>query len=129
MKAPNEVANLPILKISDIRPFGCRAWYKVPEAERTKLSPKAREAVLLSFLSHGNGFVLWDLGKQKVVRSRDVIFDEDNFPYQAYHTSSNPTALTPPPEFPVNATPVVSTPSSSACQVVLRGVSSFGYPA
>lgn len=55
-------------------------WYKVSEAERSKLSPKAREAVLLSFLSHGNGYVLWDLGKRKVIRSRDVIFEDDIFP-------------------------------------------------
>lgn len=102
MKAPNEVAHLPVLRLADIHSFGCRTWYKVPEAERTKLSPKAREAILLSFLSHGNGYVLWDLGKRKVVKSRDVIFDDSVYPYQSYNSSGQPTLAGLPVDFPVS---------------------------
>ena len=62
-------------------PFGCQAWYKVPEACRKKLDPKARCSILLSYLSDKKGYCLWDLQKRAVVKSRDVIFDDGIFPY------------------------------------------------
>lgn len=110
LKAPNEVANLPLLKLSDARPFGCCVWYKVPEAERNKLSPKARAAVLLLFLSHGNGFVVWDLGKRRVIRLRDVIFDEETFSYKSYGAPQVNMAI-PPVDFPMNSDDQCGLPS------------------
>lgn len=107
MKAPNAVANLPLLKVLDTHPFGCRAWYKIPEAERNKLSPKAGQAVLLSYLSHGNGYVLWDLTKRKVLRSRDVIFEDDVFPYKEHEKpTTSPAEPIVSPDFPVVPVPV-----------------------
>lgn len=65
-------------------------WYKVPEANRRKLDPKGRSAMLLSYLSDGNGYQLWDLASRTVIKSRDVIFDHDILPYQQSLAPSPP---------------------------------------
>jgi transposase InsO family protein len=80
-KSPNSILNLPQVNFSTIQPFGCLTWYKVPEPDRKKLDPKARSSILLSYLSDGNGYSLWDLEKRSVIKSRDVVFDELVFPY------------------------------------------------
>ena len=53
----------------------------MPEASRKKLDPKARQLLLLSYLSDGKGFCLWDIEKRSIIKSRNVIFDHDTFPY------------------------------------------------
>lgn len=60
-KIPTVLANMKSVAVKDSHPFGCRAWYRVPDALRSKLEPKARQEVLLSYQSDGNGFVVWDL--------------------------------------------------------------------
>ncbi|PLW36917.1 hypothetical protein PCANC_21208 [Puccinia coronata f. sp. avenae] len=55
-KAPTLVLGLSTVNLSDLHPFGCMAWYKVPKANRKKLDPKGRAAILLSYLLDGNGF-------------------------------------------------------------------------
>ncbi|PLW57335.1 hypothetical protein PCANC_02453 [Puccinia coronata f. sp. avenae] len=78
--------------LSTLHPFGCLSWYKVPEANRKKLNPKGRAAMLLSYLSDGNGYRLWDLGKRQVVMSRDVVFQDFTFPYTT-ELSADPPAI------------------------------------
>jgi transposase InsO family protein len=80
-KSPSEILNVPSASIHSLHPFGCLAWFKVPEANRKKLDPKAQSSILLSYLSNGAGFRLWDMERRSVVKSRDVIFDHLNFPY------------------------------------------------
>lgn len=78
---PNSILKLPLINPQHLHPFGCLAWYKVPEASRKKLDPKGRVSILLSYISDGGGFKLWDLDKRVVVKSRDVIFEDFSFPY------------------------------------------------
>lgn len=91
--SPNRINNCPLINPAYLRPFGCLVWYKVPEASRKKLDPKGRASILLSYISHGAGYHLWDLEKKCVVNSRDVMFVESVFPY----TSS----LVTTPEAPI----------------------------
>lgn len=79
--SPSSVPNSPPISFKNLHPFGCLAWYKIPEAGRKKLDPKAKSAILLSYLADGKGYRLWDLHSQAVVKSRDVLFDETRFPY------------------------------------------------
>ncbi|PLW34299.1 hypothetical protein PCASD_17274 [Puccinia coronata f. sp. avenae] len=79
--SPNSILNLPSINLADIHPFGCLTWYKVPEPDRKKLDPKARASILLSYLTDGNGYRVWDLEKRSVIKSRDVIFEDQTFPY------------------------------------------------
>jgi hypothetical protein len=81
-KEPNSLLGFDSLKVDCLHPFGCLFWYKVPEANRKKLDPKARQAILLLYLSDGNGYCLWDLFSKNIVKSRDVLFSNDNFPYK-----------------------------------------------
>ncbi|KAI7942641.1 hypothetical protein MJO28_012668 [Puccinia striiformis f. sp. tritici] len=80
-KTPASILQNPPADLRKIHPFGCLTYYKIPEADRSKLDKKARAAILLSYLSDGNGFRLWDLEKRTVVKSRDVLFEENVFPY------------------------------------------------
>lgn len=70
-----------------LHPFGCLAWFKIPEANRKKLDPKACASILLSYLSDGKGYRLWDLERKVVVKSRDYMFEDSRFPYSSPVTS------------------------------------------
>lgn len=78
-----------------LHPFGCLVWYKVPEANRKKLYPKGRASMLLSYLANGNSYRLWDLESRTVIKSRDVVFRDDVFPYKhpIKQTSRAPVCL------------------------------------
>jgi hypothetical protein len=80
-KSPNSILGIDSVKISSLHPFGCLSWYKVPEANRKKLDPKACLSLMLSFLANGGGYRLWDVAKRVVIKSRDVIFNHGSFPY------------------------------------------------
>lgn len=90
---PNSVSGLPDVEISYTHPFGCLGWFKVPEASRKKLDPKARLSVLLSYLPDGKGFRLWDLECRVVVKNRDVMFDHARFPYGSSLSPSTPPVI------------------------------------
>ena len=63
--------------VSSLRICGCSAYAHVPRAERRKLDSKARKCVLLGY---GTNYRLYDLGRMKVIHSRDVVFDETSMP-------------------------------------------------
>jgi hypothetical protein len=39
--------------------------------------------MLLSYLTDGNGYRVWDLEKRTVVKTRDLIFDDSVFPFKS----------------------------------------------
>jgi hypothetical protein len=57
--------------------FGCRAFVHVPKDERSKLDNKTKQCIFLGFEDDGFGYRLWDPEEKKIIRSRDVIFFED----------------------------------------------------
>ena len=59
--------------------FGCDAYVHVPKEQRTKLDFKSKRCIFLGYGEDQYGFRLWDPVVQKVVRSRDVIFNEKSF--------------------------------------------------
>ncbi|PLW27875.1 hypothetical protein PCASD_25101 [Puccinia coronata f. sp. avenae] len=89
-KAPNEILGKPLVNLSTLHPFGCLVWYKVPKANRQKLDAKGRPSLLLSYLGDGNGYRLWDLEKKSVIKSRDVLFVDETFPYGSELTCQPP---------------------------------------
>jgi transposase InsO family protein len=62
---------------SGLKVFGCPVYVHIPSEERSKLDPKFRQCV---FLGYGKGvkvYKFWDSTANKVVISRDVVFDEN----------------------------------------------------
>ena len=60
-----------------LRVFGCRAFVRIPKDERLKLDVKAKPCIFLGYSHEEFGYKLWDPMSRKVVRSRDVVFLED----------------------------------------------------
>lgn len=63
------------LNLDKIKVFGCDAYVHVPKEERHgKLDAHSRKMILMGYTA--NGYRLWDPKKEKIITSRDVIFDE-----------------------------------------------------
>jgi transposase InsO family protein len=63
--------------VSHIRPFGCRAYAFIERKHRaSKFGGRSRFCRLLGMEEYSKGYTLWDPHARKVIRSRDVIFDE-----------------------------------------------------
>ncbi|PLW19450.1 hypothetical protein PCASD_11978 [Puccinia coronata f. sp. avenae] len=65
-KAPASILGHSPISLSQLHPFGCLTWYKVPKANRKKLNLKGREAIPLSYFTDGNGYRLWDMERDIV---------------------------------------------------------------
>ncbi|CAL1407753.1 unnamed protein product [Linum trigynum] len=60
-----------------LRVFGCKAYVHVPKDEREKLDEKAKPCIFMGYGREEFGYRLWDPIARKIIRSRDVIFLED----------------------------------------------------
>ncbi|VFQ70960.1 unnamed protein product [Cuscuta campestris] len=60
-----------------LRVFGCKAFVHVPKDERSKLDVKTRQCIFVGYGHDEFGYRLYDPVEKKLVRSRDVIFMED----------------------------------------------------
>ncbi len=62
--------------VSHLRVFGSKAFALVPDVNRQKLDPKAKECVFVGYSEGSKAYRLWNPASQKIVISRNVIFDE-----------------------------------------------------
>ncbi|VFQ61773.1 unnamed protein product [Cuscuta campestris] len=60
-----------------LRVFGCKDFVHVPKDERSKLDVKTRQCIFVGYGHDEFGYRLYDPVEKKLVRSRDVIFMED----------------------------------------------------
>ncbi|KAG6771904.1 hypothetical protein POTOM_023299 [Populus tomentosa] len=74
---PNRVWKGKDVSYAHLRVFGCRAFVHVPRDERSKLDSKTKQCIFLGSEDDEFGYRLWDPKEKKIVRSRDVIFFED----------------------------------------------------
>ena len=59
--------------------FGCEAYAFIPREKTTKLSAHATKCIFLSYGADGEfGYRLWDPENRKLIRSSDVVFNEDS---------------------------------------------------
>ncbi|CAL2259664.1 unnamed protein product [Prunus armeniaca] len=56
---------------------GCVSHVHVPDSKRTKLDDKSLRCVLLGVSEESKAYRLYDLVSQKILVSRDVVFEED----------------------------------------------------
>ncbi|RVW91534.1 Retrovirus-related Pol polyprotein from transposon TNT 1-94 [Vitis vinifera] len=59
------------------RVFGCISHVHVPDSKRTKLDDKSFSCVLLGVSEESKAYKLYDPISQKIIISRDVVFEED----------------------------------------------------
>ncbi|KAK3038516.1 hypothetical protein RJ639_029316 [Escallonia herrerae] len=61
---------------SFLKVFGCIAYAHIDKEERKKLDSKSQKCVFIGYGGDEYGYRLWDYKHNKIIRSRDVIFDE-----------------------------------------------------
>uniref|UniRef100_A0A2N9HLW0 Integrase catalytic domain-containing protein n=1 Tax=Fagus sylvatica TaxID=28930 RepID=A0A2N9HLW0_FAGSY len=57
--------------------FGCKTFAHVPKEQRLKLDDKATPCIFVGYGDAEFGYKLWDPKKKKMIRSRDVVFHEN----------------------------------------------------
>lgn len=75
--SPNKLWNNEIHNLESLRVFGCKAMVHVPDEKRKKLDNKSIECIFLGYENNMKGYRFYDVKKEKVIISRDVIFLED----------------------------------------------------
>ena len=73
---PKKVWTGKKLNYSHLKIFGCEAFVHIPKENRTKLDDKSMKCIFLGYADEEFGYHLWDLVKHKIIRNRDVIFNE-----------------------------------------------------
>src|SRR5215469_13750901 len=73
-KTPNEVYYGTKPNIAHLYPFGATIYAHIPDAQRQKLDPKARECQFIGYKPGAKAYRCWNPSARKVIISRDVIF-------------------------------------------------------
>ena len=84
--------------------FGCTAYMHIPDEKRSKLDKKSRRCIFIGYPEHSKGYKLYDPGSGKMVRSRNVIFVEDDFKDNNVSRERQPKDLLKDVEFVDNET-------------------------
>ncbi|KAL5811668.1 hypothetical protein ACOSQ3_026618 [Xanthoceras sorbifolium] len=74
---PEEVWSRKEVNISHLRVFGCISYVHIDSAERSKLDAKSNKCVFVGYGGDEFGYRFWDYENRKIIRSRDVIFNEN----------------------------------------------------
>jgi hypothetical protein len=61
---------------SFLKTFGCEAFVHIDKENRTKLEAKSKKCTFIGYGVNDFGYRLWDYENNKIIRSRDVIFNE-----------------------------------------------------
>ena len=69
--------------------FGCLAYASTFSHQRTKFAPREKSCVFIGYPFGIKGYKLFDLNTEKIFISKDVVFNEDIFPF---HTSTSITS-------------------------------------
>ena len=62
--------------VSNLRIFGCIAYVHVPAEKRTKLDKKSVKCIMIGYCAESKGYKLFDPIARKILKSRDVEFNE-----------------------------------------------------
>lgn len=73
---------------SSFRIFGCACWPNLRPYNKHKLQLRSKECVFLGYSNMHKGFKCLDVATGRVYISRDVVFDEDVFPFSKLHPNA-----------------------------------------
>ena len=77
-------------RVNRLRVFGCDAYTHIPKDERTKFDSKTRKCIMVGYGTVTKGYRLYDMKEKKIIRSRDVHFNESAKDLrEATHDDSN----------------------------------------
>jgi hypothetical protein len=76
---PEEVWSGKEVSLSHLRVFGCVSYVLIDSDSRDKLDPKARKCTFIGYGSDMYGYRFWDEENRKIIRSRNVTFNENVF--------------------------------------------------
>ena len=74
---PKEAWTGKQVKYSFLRTFGCEAFVHIDKHDRTKLEDKSKKCTFIGYGIDDFCYCLWDYEKLKIIRSRDVVFNEN----------------------------------------------------
>ena len=64
------------INYSFLKPFGCEAFVHINKENRTKLEAKSKKCTFVGYGVNDFGHCLCDYENHKIIRSKDVIFNE-----------------------------------------------------
>jgi hypothetical protein len=73
---------------SSLRIFLCACWPNLRPYNNHKLSFRSKECTFLGYSNMHKGFKSLDTPTNRVYISRDVVFDEDTFPFSKLHPNA-----------------------------------------
>lgn len=62
--------------MSHVRVFGCTAYSHIPDQLRKNLNDKTKKCIFVGYILETKGYKLYNTKTQKLIISRDVIFQE-----------------------------------------------------
>ena len=74
---PKKVWTGKEISYNHLKVFRCKAFIHVPKEQRSKLDDKAIPCILTGYGNEELDYKFWDPEMRKVIRSKDVIFHED----------------------------------------------------
>ena len=74
---PKRVWTRKDVSYDHLRVFGCKAFVHIPKDKRSKLDVKGKPCIFLGYGHEQFGYKLWDPFSRKIIRSRDVVFLEN----------------------------------------------------
>jgi hypothetical protein len=81
-KTPEELFTGKKPHINHLRVFGCDCYVHIPDKDRgNKLDSKSKRGIFIGYDELKQGYKVYDFEANKVVISRDVIFNEDKFTF------------------------------------------------
>jgi hypothetical protein len=75
-RIPEEVWSGKEVNLSWLKVFGCTAYVHISDHARGKLDPKSLKCTFIGYGGDEFGYRLWDDQNKKIIRNRDVIFNE-----------------------------------------------------
>ncbi|PON58591.1 hypothetical protein TorRG33x02_290760, partial [Trema orientale] len=76
-RIPEEVWSDKEVNLSFLKIFGCLFYVHIGPANRSELDPKSKKCFCIGYDDAEFGYCFWDDQNRKIIRSRDVIFNEE----------------------------------------------------